>query len=181
MKSGPCLRVEEPVAVAAVFDGRLTLTNVRRYVAHHLAVCSAPSITTECPPEVGQRVGRLLDLWRKMLPSHWHLSFHWLLSFQASPHERVTLQGTSVHRFSEAHLLIASAPAVFLIASALGVLSMGSRVDVRHVEHAAPPHTAACMRTGRMPVGSTRPVALHITRLFVLDRPASSVSAGCPV
>jgi len=42
MKSGPCLRVEEPVAVAAVFDGRLTLTNVRRYVAHHLAVCSAP-------------------------------------------------------------------------------------------------------------------------------------------
>ena len=118
-----------------------------------------------------------------MLPSHWHLSFHWLLSFQASPHERVTLQGTSVHRFSEAHLLIASAPTVFLIASALGVLSMGSTsrcVDVRRVDHAAPPHAAARMRTGRM-LGSTRSVAVLITRPFVLDRPASSVSAGCPV
>jgi hypothetical protein len=62
---------------------------------------------------------------------------------QANPHERVTLQGTNVHRFSEAHLLIASAPAVFLIASALGVVSMGSTsrcVDVSRVEHAAPPH-----------------------------------------
>jgi hypothetical protein len=93
MKSGPYLRVGEPVAVAAVFDGRLTVTMADERTDQPLPVHQRPQVCrasssrifdTPASPQSARQKSDSVSVVFLICGGSCCLSSNWLLSFQVS-------------------------------------------------------------------------------------------------
>lgn len=159
MKCGPYLRVGEPVAVKAVFDAGVP--RIRLDDARHTCGRSPQSARQK-----SDSVSVLFLICRGSCS----------VAIARQPLSS-TLRRSSPNR-----------PGAYRFPDRFGAWrppdgSASRCVDVRRVDHAAPPHAAACMRTGRMLVGSTRRVAVLMTRPCACGAatyPPTLTEGACP-